>query len=96
MKTGTMRERVQPAVLYPERREQLEEKVCDYCGADATGGSACNRCHKDLCPDHHFDLSQYAVSLDGRRIRHPFGGFCALCLRAIVDEITAAAIQRRP
>ena len=64
---------------------EVEEKVCDICGADATGRAHCDICKKDLCPDHQIDV--WRIYSGRYRREEEFHGFyCKECLIAEIKK----------
>ena len=70
----------------------IEERVCDLCGADATGLTSCRVCKKDLCSNHQFEsrlygILQYRENNSSRYM--DLGVYCADCLIKAVQEFVA-------
>ncbi len=44
--------------IVPAREYEIETRICDICGEDATQRSPCDVCKKDLCSRHQIDVQR--------------------------------------
>lgn len=71
-----------PEQIIPAR--EMDEKICDICGADGTGRTPCQRCGKDLCSSHQLDV---LIQLANFKLGEEWAGiFCKECLIAEINE----------